>query len=237
MAKRTSRKHQSKKSHRTSRPASRRRTSKRLLANVIPPPPSSGWDDWADWLQTTYEIGTHVRLGPWLPPGVRGAGDAGVPRGTLGRVVDIKPGHSARFTVWVEFQIPGQPLFTSTGASRVEVVPITIESLEDPTPWLIPLDDNWASLAAPKKRTSKPQGRGWGRQLSASRGLRARAVRSNRIPDAMFTRWDQANDELRQAERSGDQRRIAAAKKFVREVDVEMRFANMSPNRKRTSRR
>jgi hypothetical protein len=104
----------------------------------------------------------------WSPSEDR---DVRVPAGTAGKVVEVDP-QSGLFTIIGHISIP---LFTSS---------TTTQWIKNSTPEYIdlhfePLDDNWGPLVIAPKRHSPPPTRGWQKQLSASRSMRARKVQPN----------------------------------------------------------
>jgi hypothetical protein len=142
------------------------RRSGKITPNTIPPPPRwQDWDDFLAWAKRTYAAGTRVRLieDRWSED------DNLIPSGSTGRVT-VASGHG----VTVEF-VKQVPLFTSVSSTTMRTS-MGFSSVEE---YLEPLDDNWGPLVIPSKRHSPPPQRGWQKQLSASRSLRARKVQPN----------------------------------------------------------
>lgn len=193
MTRRTSKR---KTSHRTKpvrRGTAARRTSRRVRANTIPPPPTQlaphgrhDWlsDDFENWVRRTYAPGTRVVFNEAM----RGEDndtdeEVTVPAGAYGVVRGFWPVDQANMRVtwkvgtaairvYVDMD---EPLFTSTRRRKIHVAILAVNAPRV----LRPLDDNWGPLVVAPKRHSPPPTSGWQKQLSASRRMRARKVQPN----------------------------------------------------------
>lgn len=152
-------------------PRRKRKTSRGLRANTVPPPPT-GRHDLRDWISRTFAPGTAVRLKKTAWATVHGADDdsAKLPTGTVGTVSHVKYGGT---TVVVEGNL-SVPMFASSSVYRFE----TDFGADEVDEYLEPLDDNWGPLVIPSKRS---YGAGWTPKPPRYKGTRPNGRRTSRM--------------------------------------------------------